>query len=140
MENANDGGVLGGLAGLSDYNPVDNNWADQQVIRIDVSELMLETVNEIAFYDFGNSIPGGVGVGQVNPVEILFGVDLAQTVAHGQVFHDANKNGVWNAGEVWFPENRIYIAQVNDVPEPGTMILLAAGGAALILRRTKRRK
>ncbi len=143
VENSNDGGVIGGLAGLTDYNPVDNNWADQQVIRIDVSEEMLgvegSLVNEIAFYDFGNSIPGGVGVGQVNPVEILFGVDLAQTVAHGQIFHDANKNGAWDPGETWFPENRIYIAQVN-IPEPGMMLLLGLGGAALILRRNKRRK
>jgi hypothetical protein len=131
MEGETDGGVIGGLGS---YGPKDswdpNAWGDQQVVRIDVSDEMLATVDELVFYDFAD---------QLNPTAIIFGVDTTQSVAHGQVYLDGNGNGIWDQGELWFPDNRIYIGQMAEmVPEPGTLALLASGAAGMLLRRKRR--
>lgn len=136
--NSTDGGVIGGLSGYDNYDPEENNWADQQVIRIDLSESTLllgdqgeGNIDELIFYDFGDSIPGSDATQQVNPRVIAFGVDRNRTPAAGQIYlKDANTGDP----VLYFPENRIYIARV-VVPEPGTMLLIAFGGAALAMRR-----
>ncbi len=131
-ENSSDGGVIAGLGGMGlEGDPTIDNWADQQVIRIDIdldSGEFDESIKEIAFYDFGY----GAGSGQTNIREIIFGIDRTQTVEHGQIFYDTLE------GRVWFPENRIYIAQV--VPEPVTMILLGIGGLGLAVKQVRRKK
>ncbi len=136
-DGATDGGVIAGLAGETDYNFQQNNWGDQQVIRIDVSEATLRggNIDEIVFWDFGNSdsTTWGTTTGdQVNPTPIVFGVDLTQTAAHGQIYWD---DGV--GGRIYFPENRIYIAQVTIIPEPASLTLLVIGAAGLMIRRRR---
>jgi len=135
---SNDGGVIAGLLGQSAYDPNVNNWGDQQVIRIDLSaETFTDgNITQIVFYDFGDSIPGSVAPtdpNQVNPRKIVFGIDTTQTVDHGQIYFDAP-----NQPRIWFPENRIYIAQVRDVPEPATGVLLLAGGLVIAARRKRK--
>ncbi|HOD84208.1 MAG: hypothetical protein BWX88_04220 [Planctomycetes bacterium ADurb.Bin126] len=124
VEGATDGAVIAGLAGQSNYDPSLNNWGDQQVIRIDIAPetLMGEgedagNIRRIAFYDFGDSMPGAEGTQQTDPRAIL--LDLS----------DANA----------FPEYRFFIAQV-EIPEPTTMALLIGGGTLLLARRRRRRQ
>jgi hypothetical protein len=132
-ENASDGGVIAGLGGKGlEGDPTIDNWADQQVIRIDIDlalEQFQDGIKEIVFYDFGHA----AGSGQVAPREIVFGIDRSQTLAHGQIFGTAPDGSV-----IWFPENRIYIAQV--VPEPTTMLLMGVGGIGIIAGRRRRAK
>ena len=138
-DGASDGGVIAGLAGQSLYDPQINNWGDQQVIRIDISEETLMSgdpntdgnIDKIIFWDFGDPGTGD----QVNPTPIIFYVDLTQTVAHGQIYWQDPVTG----NKIWFPENRIYIAQVTLVPEPTSLFLILAG-AATILPLWKKRK
>ncbi|MDY7011079.1 MAG: PEP-CTERM sorting domain-containing protein [Planctomycetota bacterium] len=143
-DGASDGGVIAGLAGESEYvpNPEDGgNWADQQVIRIDVSEATLRAgnIDEIVFWDFGNSdstTRGQVGVPQVNPVPIIFYVDTSWNIDHGQIFWDPTPLDHTSGDEIYFKENRIYIAQVT-IPEPATLVLLVIGAAGLMIRRRR---
>ena len=151
----NDGGVIAGLSGYDNYNYYqtgENNWWDQQVIRIDISENMLKggddvdengnpiygNIQKLVFYDFGSlgtltdSVGSLITDPQINPAKIIFGVDNTQTFLHGQIYFDHP-----TLGRVWFPENRIYIAQVEMVPEPGTMAILAVGALGVLLRRRK---
>ncbi len=44
-----------------------------------------------------------------------------------------------NGSRIYFPENRIYIAQSEIIPEPASMALLAGGGFMLIFRQKRRR-
>jgi len=140
VQASTDGGVIAGLSGWSEYDEQVNNWGDQQVIRIDVSEEMLLTgenggnIDEIVFYDFGDSVPGSTTSDQVDPRAIVIGVDLGRTVAQGQLYL---KDPVTGDPVVYFPENRIYIARVNVVPEPGMMVLLGLGGIGLLLRKRR---
>ena len=146
VESSTDGAVIAGLAGQTSYDPRINNWGDQQVIRIDISEATLTNmeggpgdITKIIIYDFGNSIPGTAGTQQTDPEMYVFLVDLTQTYAHGQLYYDTVGNGT-PADFIYFPENRIYIAQVEIVPEPGTMALLTIGVAGPVLRRRRRRQ
>lgn len=132
--NSTDGGVIGGLSGYNNYDPQINNWDDQQVIRIDLSDLTLDDINEVVFYDFGYT----TGSGQTTPMELVLNVD-----GTGTLFFDANGDDLFNAadGDIYFPENRIYIGMVDHmVPEPGTLALMATGGAGFLMRRRRNRK
>jgi hypothetical protein len=132
--NSTDGGVIGGLSGYNEYNHDDNNWADQQVIRIDLSDVSLHDITEVAFYDFGYA-PGS---SQLVPMELVLNVDDT-----GTLFFDANGDDLFNAadGDIYFPENRIYIGMVGEMlPEPGMMALLGAGGVGLLMKRRRNRK
>ena len=141
-KSATDGGVIAGLRGMDNYNPVVNNFGDQQVIRIDVSPDMLKqgagdtygNIDAIVFYDFGSSIPGASGTQQTSPKEIWFGVDLTRSVADGQIYYEDPLTLL----RTYFVENRIYIARVEVAPEPATVGLLLMGGAILLARKRRR--
>lgn len=139
FEDESIGGVIAGLAGYTNYNTEDNNWGDQQVIRIDLAQNTLELVDKIIFYDFG--FYTGLGASQVSPVQIVFGVMTDPTSGLRVVFFDLNKDGVFNGDDYLMPENRIYIAQVeNMVPEPMTLALLGVGGLGLLKIRSRRKR
>jgi len=120
-----DGGVIAGLAGQSAYDPLINNWAAQQVIRVDLSGLTLSAgsdvdgegkplqgnIFEIIFWDFGQA----AGSSQVSPYAVV--LDLANTAL--------------------FPEHRFYIAQVEIVPEPTALAIVVAGAVVLVWRRRR---
>ncbi len=135
---ATDGGVIGGLSGYDNYDPIQNNWGDQQVIRIDISPetLLLDpddpnkgNIDKIVFWDFGASTPGAPGTEQTAPRKIEFFVDQIT----GMLFF------LNPAGQRFdFPENRIYIARVDMIPEPATMTMLLSAAAAVLLRRRKK--
>jgi len=137
-DGASDGGVIAGLAGQSFYDHQINNWGDQQVIRIDISQETLASgdpstngnIEKIIFWDFGDPGTGD----QINPTPIIFYVDMTQTIAHGQIYWQDPVSG----NKIWFPENRIYIAQV--VPEPGSLSLILIGSVGIILIRRRRRR
>ena len=150
---SNAGGVINGLGGKDNFDPADPNsdWADQQVIRIDLDTSVFEDfdpgtglgggIQKVVFWDFGDSTPGAAGTQQTDPQAIVFFVDMTRTVDDGQLFYaEMDINGDPVAGtEVYFPENRIYIAQVNHVPEPMTLVVLAAGGVATLVSRRRRK-
>ena len=135
--NAADGGVIAGLGGKGlGGDPTIDNWADQQVIRIDLDLASIladqvegEKLDEIVFYDFGPA--GDPNQGDNTPREIVFGIDMGRSVEDGQIYWE---DGL--GGKIWFPENRIYIAQV--VPEPATMLLLSIGGLGIIVKRRRK--
>lgn len=143
-EETAEGGVIAGL--IADSDGEDLDWAEQTVVRIDLDlDPADTTIDEVALYDFGYA----AGASQVNPVEIVFGVNEA-----GEMFLDAdgdgeydgyadlNGNGQWDEGEgdLMLDNNRLFIAENAEVPEPGTLALLAAGGAAMYWKRRKARK
>lgn len=134
-EGANDGGVIAGLSGYDNYNPRDNNWGDQQVIRIDLSEATLAegNIDQLVIWDFGASIPGAAGTQQTDPIALVFGIDRTRTVAQGQIFYDDGN------AKTYFPDNRIYIAQVN-IPEPASLAFCILGGFGLLMKRRRSRK
>jgi hypothetical protein len=143
-DNDNDGGMLAGLSGWSEFNADDANWGDQQVIRIDLASETLQTLvnngmTEVVFYDFGNSDPstwGQTGVDQVNPTKIVLNIDLANGFDNGQLYMDLG-----SGDRLYFPENRIYIAVEDQIPEPATLAIMITGAAVGLLgkrRRTRR--
>ena len=152
VEGSTDGGVIAGLSGYDDYSqfysPVGapdprlfSNWGEQQVIRIDFDKatfdmLAANGISKIIFYDWGD--PDPVTGQQAKPTlaaqQIVINVDAAQNL-----YFDADGSGDLTAADILFPENRIYIAQVEHMPEPATMIILAIGGSALLARRRSRR-
>ncbi len=137
-QGSNDGGVIAGLAGEEAYDPEDphGTYHQQQVIRIDFSSETLEDYDSLVFYDFGDSAPGVEGTDQVDPEAIVFGVDLNRSVADGQIYFDPVGDG--NPDDfVWFPENRLYIAQVH-IPEPITAVMFGLGGVFLIGRNRRK--
>jgi hypothetical protein len=135
VRGATAGGVVAGLAGLQNYDPNIQNWGEQQVIRIDIPPWVLQSgegngnISELVFYDFGSSIPGASGTQQTNPTTIVFNVD-----PNGNIYYVPNPNNPND--RIYFPENRIYIAEVT-LPEPGTLCLLIGGGFAVLFRRRK---
>jgi hypothetical protein len=148
-QNSSDGGVIAGLSGYDNYDPDLNNWADQQVIRIDIDPATFidslgsggEPITEIVIFDFGTDAGETPGANaMVDPTKIILNIDTTRSLADGQIYLDANDNDIFDAGDIAFPENRIYIAQVNITPEPATMILLGSGGLGLLLRKKRRQK
>lgn len=118
-EGSTDGGVVAGLSGYDNYDPLLNNWGDQQVIRIDIAPETLQSdegffgnITTVVFWDFG-----AIGSDQLHPRAIV--LDLADTSL--------------------FPENRFYLARSSQVPEPTVMAVLVLGGVALLFRRRCRR-
>ncbi len=130
VTSTSDGGVISGLAGSDEYDPLLGNWGDQQVIRIDISpETLLAgeesgNITKVVFYDFGFDQTAG----QVSPREIVLWAENGKLFALGE-----------NGSRIYFPENRIYIAQSEIIPEPASMALLAGGGFMLIFRQKRRR-
>ena len=139
VEGSTDGGVIAGLSGYDDYSryfpgdpKLNTNWGDQQVIRIDFDKNSFDKdalvgISEIIFYDWGPIDP--ITGQQTNPIAITINVDANQDL----YFDD-------NGTKIYFPDNRIYIAQVGHAPEPASMIVLAAGASALLARRKRRQK
>ena len=132
--NSTDGGVLAGLCGWADPEAGASHWGNQQVIRIDIDKATLLTgkIDRIVFHDFGASSPGSTD-GQVDnpgsplPDPIIIYADDAGDI---YVLDDVG-------GRVYFPENRIYIAVTNLVPEPGTLSLLVLGSLTMLFRRKR---
>jgi len=160
VEGSTDGGVLAGLSGFDEYsqyypggaNPdpakLLTHWGEQQVIRIDFDQatfdmLAVNGISEIIFYDWGD--PDSVTGQQARPTtpaqQITINVDAGRNL-----YFDTDGDGVLTGtglpGEdIRFPENRIYIAQVEHTPEPATVIVLAIGASAMLARhRTRRRR
>jgi hypothetical protein len=144
IEGSTDGGVIAGLSGFDDYsqyypngaNPdptkLLSHWGEQQVIRIDFDKETLDMlgengIKEIIFYNWGDVDP--VTGQQTNPIAITINVDKDQNL----YFDD-------NGTHIHFPDNRIYIAQVEHAPEPATMVVLMTGASALLARRRRRHK
>ena len=129
LTGTNDGGVLAGLSGYDDLDPSWSNWGDQQVIRIQIDGAMLlaSGITEIKFYDFGDSVPGSTTSDQVDPRLIVFNIDGAGNI----YFNDPN------AGPIYFPENRIFIA-MSQIPEPASLCLLGMGGGSMLFLRRRR--
>ncbi|MDP6046791.1 MAG: PEP-CTERM sorting domain-containing protein [Phycisphaerae bacterium] len=158
VEGSTDGGVIAGLSGYDGYRqfydgePGDNgpirdpndpllkHWAEQQVIRIDFDKASLDRealvgISEIIFYDWG--FPDPVTGQQTNPVSIVINVDDNQNI-----YFETGLTPGPSLDDIYFPDNRIYIAQVEMpiIPEPATMTMLLLGGSALIARRRRGRK
>jgi hypothetical protein len=150
LRGSTDGGVIAGLSGFDDYsqyypdgaNPDSakllTEWGDQQVIRIDFDQATFDMladsgISEVIFYDWGD--PNATGQ-QTDPKALI------------TINVDANQNLYFETGitlgaspdDIYFPENRIYIAQVEHAPEPASIMVLVAGASALLTRRRRRRK
>ncbi len=155
---ANEGGVINGLAGTP-FNPEDPDRVEnQQVIRIDFANFnttfaeattqglltteqwvgdydandLVNAVDQLVFYDYGN-------VGDSAAIALLLNIDRSRTVAAGQIYMDNDFSGTFTAGDYAFADNRVYIAQLDEVPEPATMSLLALGGFGILRRRRNRK-
>ncbi len=125
-----DGGVITGLSGLDELDSQITNWGDQQVIRIEISKdtLVAGGITELRFFDFGDSIPGS-DAGQVSPRMIVFHADPS-----GNLYLD---DGVT---QVFFPDNRIFIALADHmVPEPASVCIIGLGAAVMVALRRRRR-
>ena len=154
VEGSTDGGVIAGLGGFDEYsqyypggaNPdpakLLTHWGEQQVIRIDFDQatfdmLAVNGISEIIFYDWGDPDPVTGQQAQPNTPaqQITINVDAGRNL----YFENDGIPGL-TAGDILFPENRIYIAQVEHAPEPATMIVLALGASAMLARRRSRRR
>lgn len=118
-EGETDGGVIAGLNGYDAYSQSssDDDWAEQQVIRIDIAPESLEGLTCVKFFDFGYE-----DASQVDPRIIIF------DVVNGQLFY----NGVA------IPDNRLYIATVH-VPEPISAVIVSLGGTVILAARKRKR-
>jgi len=162
VEGTTDGGVIAGLSGYDGYSefypdespgttanapaipdpndPLYKRWAEQQVIRIDFDKASfdkdaLEGISEIIFYDWG--FPDPVTGQQTSPVAIIINVDDDQNL-----YYETGLTPGPSDDDIYFPDNRIYIAQVEMpiIPEPATMAMLFFGGSAILARRRRARK
>ena len=158
-EGSTDGGVIAGLSGYDEYsqyyprgaNPdpakLGTHWGEQQVIRLDFDKTTFDKdglvgIKEIIFYDWGD--PSAVSGQQFPPPTVPTAIVISVDNFQNLYFDKDGIPGLTNVGlpggDIPFPDNRIYIAQVEHTPEPATMILLAAGASALLARRRRRRK
>jgi len=151
IEGSTDGGVIAGLSGYDGYSEyytpqgalmdptgLYTRWGEQQVIRIDFDQATFDMlgqngIREIVFYDWGDIDP--VTGQQMNPTPIRINVDADQ-----KLYYENDGVPGLSAGDILFPDNRIYIAQVEHAPEPATMIVLVSGGVALLAKRRRRQK
>jgi hypothetical protein len=156
--NEGQGGVINGLAGTEFESSDPDRVENQQVIRIDFEDFnmtfaeatsegflleeqwmgaydaadLVNAVDELVFYDYG-------AAGDAEMIALLLNVDRSRTMAEGQIYLDNNDNDIFDAGDYAFADNRVFIAELDQVPEPATMSLLALGGLGM-LRRRKARK
>ena len=127
--------MIAGLSGYDEYSSALGTpqkatcWGEQQVIRIDFDTETFDGIDEIIFYDWGDIDPASGQ--QTNPQAIVISVD-----ASNNLYYDADASGGVSPGDIYFPDNRIYIAQV-VLPEPATAMILAIGGAGQIARRRR---
>ncbi|MCP4374659.1 MAG: PEP-CTERM sorting domain-containing protein [bacterium] len=151
IEGSTDGGVIAGLSGFDDYSQyvngndpkVNTHWGEQQVIRIDIGKetlasLTKQGIKEIIFYDWGDpdAVTGQQAIPNAPAQQIVINVN-----DDGDLYFDSDGSGDYLFGtDLLFPDNIIYIAQVEHAPEPGTMILLLSGASAVLARRRRRRK
>jgi hypothetical protein len=137
-ENESVGGCIAGLSGYDQYDPEDpyGTYADQQVIRIDLGQEALAQLDNIVIYDFG--FDPDASQDRYPPVAIMFGI--YDDGGYLRIFYDPNGNGVLDSGEIFMPENRIYIARVDMTPEPMTLALLGFGGLGLLKMRSWRKR
>ncbi len=70
---------------------------------------------------------------------MLLNIDRSRSVVDGQIYLDNNTNGIFDGGDYAFKDNRVFIAQLDEVPEPATMSLLALGGFGILRRRRNRK-
>ena len=154
LEGSTDGGVIAGLSGFDEYSQYypggDNpdptklltHWGEQQVIRIDFDKETFDLgtsgedgIRKIAFYDWGAIDSNGQQL-SANIVEIVINIDAATK----DIYFEKDGVAGMTAGDILFPDNIIYIAQVEHTPEPATMIMLTVGASGLLARRRRRRK
>jgi len=153
VEGSTDGGVIAGLSGFDEYsqyypggaNPdpakLLTHWGEQQVIRIDFDQatfdmLAVNGISEIIFYDWGD--PDPVTGQQTQPTAAAQQIKINVDASRNLYYENDGIPGL-TAGDILFPENRIYIAQVEHTPEPATIIVLVGGALALLASRGARR-
>jgi len=90
----------------------------------------------------GNPISSSVVANPTAAIGIAFSLDGQEMFVSGHtsntIFRYLNNNGVWDAnGSIATGHNMGYLATVDAVPEPGTMMLLGLGGLAVLRRRRK---
>lgn len=107
-----------------------------------VTGLNSSSVHRVDLDANGNPISSSVVANASAALGIAFSLDGQEMFVSGHttntIFRYLNNNGVWDAnGSIATGHNMGYLATVDAVPEPGTMMLLGLGGLAVLRRRRK---